>query len=171
MRHSLCFFFLLMFLSACGFEPMYKDEGSVWGGNMSGVSSNLNTIDIAVIPNYEGQVVRNHLIDRFYKGGYPVNPLYRLETAPVQESILEIGVDKDDNASRAQLRQSTTFRLVRLSDNEVVLQRTVRATTGYNILEGQFTTYVTESDARKQALRTLADSITTQVELYFSRAE
>ena len=137
--------------------------------DQSSIKTALQNVEIAVIPNREGQALRNALIDQFYKNGYPSAPEYRLVISPINESIVEIGIDKDDNASRAQLRQMATFELIRTNNNTSVLKRTVRATTGYNILLGQFTTFVTESDARKQAIHTLSDNITTQIELYFSR--
>lgn len=154
-------------LGACSFEPVYKDINQ--GGGTTHIGHYLENVEIEIIPNFEGQVVRNHLIDRFYKNGYPSMAEYRLVTAPIKETDSEIGIDKDDNASRAQLRQETSFRLIRIADNKTVLERKVRATTGYNILAGQFTTYITEADARKQALRTLADDIATQLELYFAQ--
>lgn len=151
--------FALLFLTACGFTPVYGTKT---------VSNDLSNIDIAIIPDEEGQIVRNHLIDAMYNNGYPSNPQLRLVVSPVQESIIEIGIDRDDEASRAQLRQETTMRLVNPDDN-VLLQRKIRATSGYNILAGQFTTFVTEEDARKQALKALSNNIITQLELYFNR--
>lgn len=151
--------FALLFLTACGFTPVYGTKT---------VSNDLSNIDIAIIPDEEGQIVRNHLIDAMYNNGYPSNPQLRLVVSPVQESIVEIGIDRDDEASRAQLRQETTMRLVNPNDN-VLLQRKIRATSGYNILAGQFTTFVTEEDARKQALKALSNNIITQLELYFNR--
>ena len=151
--------FALLFLTACGFTPVYGTKT---------VSNDLSNIDIAIIPDEEGQIVRNHLIDAMYSDGHPSNPQLRLVVSPVQESIVEIGIDRDDEASRAQLRQEATMHLVN-PDDKVVLQRTVRATSGYNILAGQFTTFVTEEDARKQALKALSNNIITQLELYFNR--
>jgi hypothetical protein len=152
----------LFILTACGFSPIYQMHGTQ-------VIEDLSNIDIAIIPNEEGVIVRNYLIDQLYKNGYPKNAEYRLITNPVQEQIIEIAIDQDDNASRAQLRQNTSFKLVQISNNQPVLERTVRATTGYNILDSQFTTFVTRSDAREQALRVLADKIIIQLELHFSR--
>jgi LPS-assembly lipoprotein len=151
--------FCLILITACGFTPVYGTKT---------VSNDLSNIDIVIIPDEDGQIVRNHLIDVMYNDGYPSNPQLRLVVSPVQESILEIGIDRDDEASRAQLRQETTMRLVN-PDDKVLLQRTVRATSGYNILAGQFTTFVTEEDARKQALKALSNNIITQLELYFNR--
>ena len=150
----------LLILGACGFSPVYSNKS---------VETNLSHIEISIIPNREGQIVRNHLIDRLYGDGYPVNAEYRLDVSGITENIVEIGIDKDDEASRAQLRQSATFTLTDLQTQKPVLKRTVRATSGYNILAGQFTTFVTEADARTQALNAIANEIITQLELYFNR--
>lgn len=152
-----------LFLFSCGFTPVYQTN------NNAPVVSELNTVDIAIIPDEEGVMVRNYLMDRIYKNGYPSDPQYKLITAPINEQIIEIAIDQDDNASRAQLRQFTSFTLIRLSDNKPVLQRQIRATAGYNILDGQFATFVTKENAREQALRTIADKIVIQLELYFAR--
>lgn len=162
MRIILCLLSLSI-LAACGFTPVYGT-----GGADSSVSQSLQTIAIETIPDREGQSLRNKLIDRMYKNGYPADPAYRLSVSAVEESIVEIGIDKNDNASRAQLRQNITFSLISNETNEIVLKRTVRATTGYNILLGQFTTFVTEGDARDQAIRILSENIVTQLEIYFS---
>jgi LPS-assembly lipoprotein len=151
-------------VTACGFTPVYQDTNKP-----NAAQTEMASIDVAVIPNFEGQTVRNFLIDRLYNDGYPTNPEYRLVTSPILERTIEIGIDRDDNASRAQLRQSANFKLIRLNDNAVILNETVLATTGYNILDGSFTTFVTEGDARVQALRTLSDKIIIQLELYFNR--
>jgi len=150
----------LLTLSACGFSPVYSDRST---------SNAIGQIEISVIPDRSGQIVRNYLIDQFYQDGYPANASYRLDIAPILENIVEIGIDKDDEASRAQLRLSTNMRLINTRSNNVVLERTVRATSGYNILAGQFTTFVTEQDARAQALKAISEDILTQIELYFDQ--
>jgi len=149
---------MMIFLSACGFTPVYRTKPPL---------QTLSSIEIAIIANREGQIVRNHLIDRLYRNGYPSNPRYRLVVSSIAENIVEIGIDKDDEASRAQLRLSAELQLYDTAEDKRILIRNVRATTGYNILAGQFTTFVTEEDARKQGLRAISDNIITQLELHF----
>ena len=156
-------FFCFLIVSACGFTPVYSPDS-----RSTIVQSSISSITIDTIPDREGQLVRNHLIDRLLKDGYVASPQYRLVVSPIQESIVGIGIDKDDEASRAQLRESASFRLIRLSDNSTVLDHTVRSVSSYNILSGQFTTFVTQQDAREQALRDLSDKIVTRLELYFT---
>lgn len=164
-------FTVLLLAGACGFQPVYKDGGSSLNIAQTPVKADLNSVSIAVIPDRAGQFLRNRLIDRFYTAGYPANPRYRLNVSHVDETIIEIGIDKDDAASRAQIRLAAPFTLTDIETGAVVLQRTPRTTTGYNILPGQFTTFITEEDARKQGLNMLAGQIVTQLELYFGRSE
>lgn len=155
--------FILLLVTACGFTPVYN------GGGTTSTTQSLNKVEVMTIPNREGQIVRNHLIDRLYDNGYPANPQYRLSVSPINENTVKMGIDRDDEASRAQLRLYTSMTLWDNVTNKAVLKRQIQATTGYNILAGQFTTYVTKEDARKQGLRMLSDDIMTQLELYFNR--
>lgn len=151
---------MLTIIAACGFTPVYRTKSP---------KSDLTSIQVEIIPDRDGQVVRNHLIDRLYNDGYPADPQYSLIVSKIEGNIIKIGIDRDDDASRAQLRQSASFQLIDSQTNTVVLTRVVRATSGYNILTGQFTTYVTREDARKQALKAISENIMTQLEIYFSQ--
>jgi LPS-assembly lipoprotein len=59
--------------------------------------------------------------------------------------------------------------LVDISTGENVLSRPVKAITSYNVLGSQFTTRVSENDAREAALEDLARQIETQIALYLKR--
>lgn len=159
----------VLVLTACGFQPTYGTKTFGNDGSSAVVRAELSDIAVDIIPNRSGQFLRNRLIDYLYKNGYPAAPRYRLSVSKVEENVVEIGIDKDATASRAQLRMNTRFTLYDLQTQKPVLQRTQRATTGYNILSSQFTTYVTEADAREQGLNMLAEQIAAQLELYFAR--
>jgi len=168
MRVALALFALVLalFPAACGFEPVY---GS---GTSSPAAVALNVIDIKNIPDRSGQKLRNELMDRFYRDGRPADPRYALVVEPVYEAIYELGIAKDATSSRAQMRQSTKIALYdndALPGSKPLFTRQFTATASYNTLGSQYTTLVTEEDARDQALRALADQITTALELYFAR--
>jgi len=164
-------FSLALTLCACGFQPTYGTKTFENGGSSPVVKDALSNIVIDIIPDRSGQFLRNRLIDNLYKNGYPSAPHYRLSIGKIEEKIVEIGIDKDATASRAQLRMNVPFTLydLRGQNPAPVLQRMERSTTGYNILSGQFTTYVTQADAREQGLSMLAEQIMAQLELYVSR--
>ncbi len=85
------------------------------------------------------------------------------------ESVPSSTIVHSSDATRSQLRLSTKIELRDNRSNQVVLHRDVMATTSYNILESQFTTRVSEENARRDALGSLAQQIETQIALYFRR--
>ncbi len=159
--------FLSLGLAGCGLRPVYGDGAS------SPAAAALNTVDISNIPDRSGQKLRNELIDRFYQDGRPADARYQLAVSGPKEIVFGIGIAKDATSTRSQMRISTQ---IALTDNfnpraGVLLHRTMTATVSYNTLGSQYTTLVTEEDARGQALRDLADQIVTQLELYFTRGQ
>lgn len=153
----------LLVLAACGFSPMY---GS---GSNASAPEELNKVEIAIIPDAEGVHLRNALIDSFYHDGYPSNPTYVLQMDKIREKISDLDITINSEATRKQIRLRTTLTLKNKETSEVVLSRELTAVTSYNVLGSQFTTRVSESDAREAALNDLARQAETQVALYFKR--
>lgn len=153
-------------LGGCGFTPLYGSAGSA---NRHQVQSVLNNIAIENIPNREGQYLRNRLIDRFYTGGDPMAPAYTLILSPVTESKRDLDITKNANATRAELRVGTTMVLRDRASGAALLTRDLTASTSYNILASQFTTRVSEDNARLNALDALARQAEQAAVLYFER--
>jgi LPS-assembly lipoprotein len=164
--HAPIYLVLLLLLTACGFTPMH---GKYSAQSSQAVQQNLAQISIANIPNREGQFLKNALIDRFYTDGRPSNALYVLDIEPIDEILTDLDITKSSDATRAQLRLNTIINLKDKATNAVVLRRKLTAVTSYNILQSQFTTRVSEQDARENALNDLADQIERQLALYFNR--
>lgn len=155
----MCVFFVL---AACGFTPMYGSSGQ----NAPKVLSN---IDIALIPNESGVYLRNLLIDRFYQNGYPQNPDYALNINNITETKTDLDITIESDATRKQIKLTADLQLKDTRTGQVVLSRNLRALTSYNVLDSQFTTRVSEQDARQAALSDLARQIENQVVLYLKR--
>lgn len=151
----------ILLLGACGFTPLYADKDE------SSVQEKLDQIDIAVIPDRSGQFLRNELIDRFYKNGYPTAPHYRLEVAPINEQILDFDITQEAEATRQQIKLTTTMRLIDTKTKKVILRRNITAITSNNILESEFSTLITEQSAREAALNDIARQIERQLALHF----
>jgi LPS-assembly lipoprotein len=149
-------------LSACGFTPLYSQNAQV--------SAHLDQIQIGIIPDRSGQFLRNALIDRFYQTGTPSAPLYHLKIEPIAESISDLDITKSSDATRAQLRLRTTMTLTDTATGNAVLTRQLRSITSYNILQSQFTTNVSEQDARESGLNDLARQIERQISLHLKKA-
>lgn len=156
---------LPLFLSACGFTPMYGGKD-----NVARLASHSN-IEIANIPDREGQYLRNELIDRLYLDGRPAETDYLLSVAPLRIVTTNLGIRKDATATRAIANIDTVMRLVEKRTGAVLLERPVRVTGGYNLLDNQFATLVSRRSVHDDMLGELADHVMTELGLYFRRAQ
>ncbi len=156
-----------LLLTSCGFEPVYGDLGSKT--DATAVEATLSQIAIGNIPNREGQYLRNALIDRFYRHARPANAAYGLTVGRIEERLTDLDITKSSDATRGQLRLSTTMTLNDRKTGKEVLTHKLRSITSYNILGSEFTNRVSEENARQNALDDLARQIELQLSLYFQR--
>ena len=163
--------FAVLILGACGFSPMYGTN-SINNENTAQttrVQSALNDISVAIIPNREGQYLRNALIDRFYFNGTPTSARYNLVVDPIRERTYNFDITRDSEATRRQLELNTTMKLTDRTSGEVVLERALNSIASYNVLSSEFSTLVTEQNARDDALSDFARQIEREIALYFKR--
>lgn len=156
-------------LSGCGFSPMYGQHSSdvATGGQPSSVSAKFSEIGLDIIPDREGQILRNHLIDRLYRNGYPSNPTVTLKVPKVNEVRTELDLTKSSDATRAQLRMTATM-ILQDDNGTVLLTRALQSITSFNILGSEFASRVTEQAARESGLNDLARQIEQNLSLYYS---
>jgi LPS-assembly lipoprotein len=156
---------LCLLTAACGFEPVYGVNRNM----PVGIEETFEQISMENIPNREGQYLRNALIDRFYRHGRPASTRYSLVVSPLSESLLELDVTRTADATRGQLRIETDMALRDQYSGQIVLRRHLQAIGSYNILASEFSTRVTEDNARMNALDDLARQVELQLSLYFRR--
>lgn len=152
-----------MSLSGCGFQPLYGGKGV--GAE---AADRLMEVDIASIPNREGQKLRNLLIDNFYPSERPSNPRYRLDVS-VSASEQKLALQKDATAVRAQLLVNAPYRLTDTRTGQVVFQSSSRSMISYNTLEQHYAAIVTVQSAYDRALEDISNDITTRVAMYLGR--
>lgn len=160
------FAFALLTLAACGFTPMY---GSGKGASGVSATQGLDKVDIALIPDQSGVFLRNILIDNFYQDGYPTAPTHTLTIDNLKEGEYNLDITRASEATRKQIRLTASMVLTDRATGTQVVARQLTAITSYNVLGSQFTTRVSENDAREAALSDLARQIEAQTALYFKR--
>lgn len=165
MRHLILI--VVLFLGACGFEPMYGSSSG--GASKMSAAQGLDSISIDIIPDAEGVELRNILIDKFYSSGYPANPRYKLSVQKLSESVVDSDITIESEATSRRIALYTSFSLIDLQTGQAALSRSLSAYASYNIIGSQFTTRVSEKDAREAAIADLARQIERQVALYFNR--
>ncbi|WP_422369319.1 LPS assembly lipoprotein LptE [Pelagibius sp.] len=154
----------LLPLAACGFTPLYAE-----GDSSLSAAAEMATVRIEPLRDRVGQQMHNFLRDRLNPNGQPVAPSYQLRLQ-ITESLSELGVRRDETATRANLRLTTDFTLSDTGSGEQLLNGRSTSTTSYDILENPFATTISERDARERALREVADDIQTRLAVYFANS-
>jgi LPS-assembly lipoprotein len=150
-------------LSACGFQPLYGRPGAQARSSVD----HMAAIRISPLADRVGQQMHNLLRDRLNPRGRPRDPAYRLDVE-IREVRRELGIRKDETATRANLILSADFTLRELGSDLVLLKGRTSSVNSFNILTNQFATTFAESDARERALRELSDNIRVRLGIYFS---
>ena len=155
----------LLTLTACGFHPVY----GVNKYTSQGVEEKLEQINIASIPDREGQYLRNALIDRFYRNGRPDNPRYILVVDNLTTSSTELDITKTADATRGQLKTSAQMILTDSATGKKLLERNLQSIASYNILSSEFTNRVSVQNASENTINDIARQIELNIALYFKK--
>ncbi len=147
-------------LSACGYKPLYGKSGVI--------QQDMAQVRVGQIPNREGQILRNALLDRINPGGQPGAAPYSLRVE-YSESLSQLAIRQDETATRANLRISVNFILREAASGLVVFRGRSRRTASYNIVQSDYANVVARRTAQRRAAHLVADDIATRLALYFNR--
>ena len=153
----------LAILGGCGFQPLYgqRDRGSV--------AAELAAVKIKLIENRVGQQLRNFLLDRLNPQGKPATAIYDL-IIELAESREDLGIRKDETATRANLTLRAEYVLESAATGEILVEGFSRSVTSYDLVDSDFATLSAEADARKRAVRQISEDIKIRLGIYFSAA-
>lgn len=154
---------LVLALGACGLRPLY-------GTNSVGtaMADRLGTVSVGVIAERSGQILRTELIRTLNPNGRPAQPAYDLSVA-LAESQQNINIIGDLTVTRKNMVITASFVLTDRKTGQPAFSDSASEVTSFNILRDQYTTMVSERDARERALKALSEDIRTRLALYFDR--
>jgi len=148
-------------LTACGFHPMYSTQGSPHA-----TLPQLTNVRIALIKDESGQALRNALLDRMPT---PVAvPRYVLNIG-VTEAQIGIAITSSATITRQQLRDTLHAELFDTAQQQVVWKQDISTTSGYNILDSQFSTLIGQQDAQQRNIDDLSQRMVDMLALFFDR--
>jgi LPS-assembly lipoprotein len=136
--------------------------------SLGAVDEELARVKVQVISDRVGQQAHNFLLDRLNRSGRPVDPRYLLEVR-IQVAKTELGIERDETATRAKLVLTARFSLTDIKTRETLLRRTARSTNSYNIVDSAVSTRSAELDAVERAAREISEDIRVLLSLYFRR--
>ncbi len=136
--------------------------------SLGAVDGELARVKVQVISDRVGQQAHNFLLDRLNRSGRPVDPRYLLKVR-IQVAKTELGIERDETATRAKLVLTASFSLTDIKTRETLLRRTARSTNSYNIVDSAVSTRSAELDAVERAAREISEDIRVLLSLYFRR--
>lgn len=152
-------------LAACGdsgFRPLYGSAGI--GAN---VETKLAQVDIQTIPGRVGQRVRNELVFQTTGGSDPTQRAYKLDVA-IRESVTSTLVRLDGDARSQIYNLDATFKLIRTSDNAVVLQGNSFGHAGFERFSSIFSNVRAREDAENRAAATVAHDLKSRLAAFLA---
>lgn len=134
------------------------------------VASDLAAIEVGLIPDRSGQLLRNQLI-HLLNPASDVNSQrrYTLSVA-LRERVDTFAVERSGFATRANVEVTATYTLIDDPTGNSVLSGNSRAVSSFNILDNDFSTYVASGDAVNRAVDQVAFDIRNRLAAHFSRS-
>ncbi|MEJ1979158.1 MAG: LPS assembly lipoprotein LptE [Acetobacteraceae bacterium] len=153
-------------LSGCGFRPVYAPTSKLAGG----AQTELGAVDVGIIPDRGGQLLRQSLQERLDRGGLAEAKRYDL-TVSFGLSVAGLGIQSDSTITRLRLVGTGTWSLKRLDPGRTLVTSGVaRSLDGFNVLDQQYFAADMENEsAQRRIADALAEQITLQIASYFSR--
>ena len=154
-------------LAACGFQPVYAPAA---GSADSAAASGLAEINVALIPERNGQLLRNALQERFERAGMAVARRYDLAVV-YAFSAAAIGIQQDYSATRLRFSGQANYTLTAQNPTRTTLTSGVaRTVDGLNEFDNQYFASDQESDqVERRMAEALADQIALQLAIYFRK--
>ena len=128
----------------------------------------MSHVTVPPIPERAGQLVRNKLLDRLHVKGAADRPLFRLAVS-LEKKSEGIAFEPDDSPTRYNLYLTAKFELTNTRSNELLYKGNTRAIAAYNVVRSDYANLINQRDALKRASESVAESIQTQIVVYFHR--
>lgn len=153
-------------LAGCGFEPVYMRTGS---GRPGPAQRDLAAIDVGIIPDRPGQLLRQALQERFGSDAGDAPPRYRL-TVGYSIAGQGIGILQSSIATRVRMIGTANWTLRPADGGPVVTSGTAKAVDGFDVLDQQyFAADLSTEQTQRRLASELADDITMQLAVFFRR--
>jgi LPS-assembly lipoprotein len=154
-------------LAGCGFQPVYMPTAS---GQPGPAQRELAAINVTLIPDRPGMLLRQALQDRFEGAGDATARRYDLSVS-FWISGSAVGMQPDTTITRVQLIGHATWTLLAEDPGRTNLTKgSARAADAENILDSQYFAADLETETiQKRLAAAVADQITLQLAAYFRK--
>ncbi len=163
---------LALFVSSCGFQPLYveKKHNNTWyfsGDFDTSITQEMAQIKVEPIAERFGQVMRNELLDSLTPRGTPKQPKYRLYVELTDKQIIQQALRNDITATREQVRYKVNYSLYDMKTGKQLVRGNSIAYSSYDIMSNPYSTTVAEKKGEKDCAQIIANDIALRLGAYF----
>ena len=151
---------LNVFVSGCGFQPLYRHETA-----SRNTLKQLSLIRIAPIEDRIGQKMRNFLQDQITPLGKPSNPSYEL-IVKISKTRDNLVLLQDATSTFAKITLHASYNLTKFATGRTLTAGNVTAKTGFTITESEYANIHAETGTTSRAARELSYDIARRLALF-----
>ncbi len=142
---------IVLFISACGFTPVYKTMGE----NSTNAAS-LAAVKVESTHDLIGQFYSNKLTDLLNPSAMQVEPKYRIQTT-LRKNKIPFAIQQDRTITRYKLVLEADYKLVNIDDGKIIDEGSLRREGGYDKVDSDYATYVSDEDTTMRIVKELAE--------------
>lgn len=143
-------------LAGCGFSPVYQSASTAQDTD---ILLELSKVDIELIPDREGQMLRNFLLDRMQPRGQAAQTPYKLSTR-LKITRRDLGVQLDETTERSRVDVNAVYTLTGEDLNRSFRSR---ISSSFSTVDVEYASLVAEQDAIERSLRSIAGEMTVRI--------
>lgn len=149
--------FLLLFISSCGFKPIYKSESQFSANNQNYIEE-LAAIQIKPERKKINQELRNHLENVLNPNYIKVEPRYLL-SFKLSKGVVSTFTNFTGSSGRNKVILTVDYELRDLNSKKIIATATTTARDDYDVEEKRFANYITEESIASNLTFNIAQNI------------
>jgi LPS-assembly lipoprotein len=134
------------------------------------MATDLASIEVAPIPNRQGQLLRNELTSLLDPAATAAADKRYTLRVNLKETVNTFAIERSGFATTANVEIIATYTLVDDASGNALVGGSSRAFNDYNILENDYSTYVAGGDARNRAITQVAYEIRNRLAAHFAES-
>ena len=143
--------FMLLFLTGCGFAPLYQQEKTK-AGNVP--------VQVAPISGQYGFNMRQTIQNKL---GQTEKTLYVLSVNPPSFRLWDQTIDSKNFATTMGISGTISYSLTEKSSKKVILKSSASLNSSYSVVKDPYATTVAERKVKRELAEQLADQVSLHV--------
>ena len=150
---------LTVLLASCGFTPAYQAKSEQ---QKTVMQEKLAAIEVMPMAGRMGQELRDSLEDELSPLEIHTAPKYRLYLI-LKKNTSPAAIEKDRRITRYNIVITANYTLKPIGSENVIDKGTLKVVASYDALDSRFSTFIAEDKTTSNAIKELAEQLSTRL--------